>query len=59
MSRSDLLMLHWHEITATELDVLIVTLELARLIATSATTGGKIIYTMTPKCLEIFKKETK
>lgn len=55
LDRRELLMRHWHEITADELDKLTVTLEQGGLITVS-TQGPKVTYRMTERCIEIFKK---
>jgi hypothetical protein len=57
LDRRDLLMRHWHEITAEELDKLTMTLEQGGLISVT-TNGPRTTYRMTEKCIEIFNKKT-
>jgi len=56
LSKKDILMRHWHEMTSEELDKLVVTLDQAGLITTYVN-GSSVGYKMTDKCLEVFKKE--
>lgn len=56
MSRRDILLDHWHEITAEELDKLVETLSQGGLISIISA-APDIYYQMTPKCLEIFNKK--
>ncbi len=56
LSKREILMRHWHEITSEELDKLVITLDQAGLIITIVN-GANISYKMTDKCLEVFRKE--